>query len=199
MPDKKRKSTRRKTRKTLGTMKKRGGALSKKYMNTMYKTMWTFMNLDTITSVLKSAGCKVKGTHVDDVNDDKSLENRYFWGTICQKGPPEEGHYVYIDRSGQVWGTYEMNLTDDADDGMCHGAAIAAALNDCGVGVGPLYPQPNAAQKRENYNTIRNTYITIIRNGWWDKALSNYFYYDVHWINEKETQESATAYATLTA
>ena len=183
----------------MGGMKKLGGALSQEYMNTMYNTMWTFMNLDTITSVLRSADCKVKGSHVDDINDDESLKDRSFWGTICQKGSPDEGHYVYIDRNGEVWGTYEMDLTDDQDDGMCHGAAIAAALNDCGVGIGPLYPNPTPAKKKKNYNTIRNTYITIIENGWWDKALRDYFYYDVNWINKKQTQESAVAYATLTS
>jgi hypothetical protein len=166
----------------------------------MYDNMWTFMNLDTITSVLSQAGCNVKGTHVDDVNDDVSLEDPSFWGTICQKGTPEEGHYVYIDRAGEVWGTYEMNLTDDQDDGMCHGAAIAAALNDCGKGVGSLYPNPTPAQKRENYNTIRNTYITIIESHWWDRALHEFFYNDVNWNkNETKTRETAAAYTALTS
>jgi len=181
-------------------MKKRGGALSQKYMKTMYDNMWTFMNLDTITSVLSQAGCQVQGSHVELIGDDESLKDRSFWGTICQKGTPDEGHYVYIDRAGKVWGTYEMNLTDDQDDGMCHGAAIAAALNDYGVGVGLLYPEPNAAQKRENYETIKQTYITIIENHWWDRALHDFFYKDVTWYrNETKTRETQTAYTALTS
>jgi hypothetical protein len=200
MPDKKRKSARRKTRKTMGGIKKRGGALSDEYMTTMYDNMWTFMNLDMITSVLSQAGCEVRGTHVDDIDDEESLKDPSFWGTICQKGDEDAGHYVYIDRTGQVWGTYEMNLTDDRDDGMCHGAAIAAALSDCGVGVGPLYPEPNAAQKKKNYQTIRDTYITIIENHWWDRALHRFFYNDVTWNkNETKTRETATAYTALTS
>jgi hypothetical protein len=164
-------------------------AMPKVFVDGMYANMWQFMNPQTIQSVLASAGCHVKLTHKYRVDDD--IFGPEFYNSICQKGPPEKGHYVYISPTGEVTGTYENNLLFPNDDGICHGAAMAAALNTCGINVGPIYKNPDDNIKRLlNYVTIMKTYTMIIYYGWWDNALKTYFYYDVKWMSDNLTQQT---------
>jgi len=167
------------------------------FVDTMYENMWKFVNLDTIKFILRKAGCKTKITHKDDVWDDDNW-TREFYNSICQKGPEEEGHYVYVNKDGEVLGTYEGNMIDSGDDGICHGAAMAAALNDCGHDIGPLKMNPTPEEKTTNYKTIMNLYKYIIKQGWWNEAIRTFFYDEVHWVDNEETQAKETNIALKT-
>lgn len=167
--------------------------LSQEFVDDMAKNMWTFMNEDMINHILKSATCDIGFTYkkrVDDDDFDDSYRN-----TICMKGPRKEGHYVFIDNEGEVWGTYEMKLISSKDDGICHGGAILAAMNQCGYEIAKLTPLPKSVRSRNgNYRSILKLYEFIIEKGWWDKALKKYWYNDVNWTQGepmcKETKEA---------
>ena len=167
------------------------------FVDTMYENMWKYVNLDTIKFILKKAGCKTKITHKDDVWNDDSW-TKEFYNSICQKGPEEEGHYVYVNKVGEVLGTYEGQMIDSGDDGICHGAAMAAALNDCGHNIGPLTMNPTPEEKTANYKTIMNLYKYIIKQGWWNEAIITFFYDEVHWIDKDETKAKETNIALNT-
>jgi len=167
------------------------------FVDTMYENMWKFVNLDTIKFILRKAGCKTKITHKDDVWNDDSW-TKEFYNSICQKGPDEEGHYVYVNKVGEVLGTYEGQMIDSGDDGICHGAAMAAALNDCGHNIGPLKMNPTPEEKTTNYRTIMNLYKYIIKQGWWNEAIRTFFYDEVEWVGKDETQAKETNIALKT-
>lgn len=175
--------------------------LKQSFVDTMYENMWQFINKDTIKHILKSANCKVGISHKDDVNDD-DFSNKKFWNTICIKGPADEGHYVFVDATGEVTGTYENDLIDNTyDDGICHGGALTAALKSCDIDVKPLIKSPKGAAKmNQNYRAIINTYKVIINNGWWDAALKKHFYNDVEWTDGGSTTlQTQQAMKTLNA
>ena len=187
-------------RKTLKVVKKANDEeerLTVAFVDTMYENMWKFVNLDTIKFILKKAGCKTKITHKDDVWNDDSWTDE-FYNSICQKGPEEEGHYVYVNKVGKVLGTYEGKMIDSGDDGICHGAAMAAALNDCGHNIGPLKMNPTPEEKTTNYKTIMNLYKYIIKQGWWNEAIRTFFYDEVHWVDKEETTSKETNIALKT-
>jgi hypothetical protein len=98
-----------------------------------------------------------------------------------------------------VLGTYEGQMIDSGDDGICHGAALAAALNDCGHDIGPLKMNPTPEEKAVNYRTIMNLYKYIIKQGWWNNAIRTFFYDEVHWLDadESKTKETNIALKTL--
>jgi len=174
--------------------------LSVEFVDTMYENMWKFINLDTIKFILKQAKCNTRVTHKDDVwNDDNWTKE--FYNSICQKGPDNEGHYVYVNRNGYVLGTYEGQMIDSGDDGICHGAALAAALNDCGHYIGPLKMNPTPEEKAANYRTIMNLYKYIIKQGWWNEAIRTFLYDEDHWLDtdESKTKETNIALKTLKA
>jgi hypothetical protein len=163
----------------------RGGyeRLTQDFVDTMKENMWQFMNGDTMQHILNLAGCQIGISYKEDVEDDDFSDERYH-NTICIKGPPDEGHYVFVDEDGDVTGTYENDLIDNEfDDGICHGGALTAALRSCGYDVPEFNKYPDTDEEmNENYRIIINTYIMIIEKGWWDSALREYFYYDVEWI-----------------
>jgi hypothetical protein len=171
--------------------------LTVEFVDTMYENMWKFVNLDTIKFILKKAGCKTKVTHKDDVWNDDSW-TKEFYNSICQKGPDNEGHYVYVNSVGEVLGTYEGQMIDSGDDGICHGAALSAALNDCGHSIGPLKMNPNPEEKATNYRTIMNCYKYIIKQGWWNDAIRTFFYDEVNWLDKDETKTKETNIALKT-
>jgi hypothetical protein len=171
--------------------------LTVEFVDTMYENMWKFVNLDTIKFILKKAGCKTKVTHKDDVWNDDSW-TKEFYNSICQKGPDNEGHYVYVNRVGEVLGTYEGQMIDSGDDGICHGAALSAALNDCGHNIGPLKMNPDPEEKAANYRTIMNCYKYIIKQGWWNDAIRTFFYDEVQWLDKEETKTKETNIALKT-
>jgi len=188
-------------RKTIRCIQRGGERLTQEFVDTMYENMWQFINGDTIKFVLNQAGCKyIKFKTTEGLNDYNDGWPKKFWNSIVMKGPPEEGHYVFIDGKGDVWGTYEGKMIDygddwdDADDGICHGAALAAALNDCGKGVGPLFNNPNVKQRRTNYTTILKTYKYIIDELWWNKALYNYFYGEITWDGDNNNDKNNYLY-----
>ena len=171
--------------------------LTDKFVNIMYENMWQFINLDTLEEILKMNGCDVGISTKKNVNDEKF--SKKYRKTICFKGSPEEGHYVYVSHNGKVLGTYECGLISENDDGICHGAALAAAFIECGKLSSAFYSNPKTKEEMdENYKTILNTYIFIIENGTWDRALYKYFYTDVTWTHdEKTTKQTIIALKTL--
>jgi hypothetical protein len=162
--------------------------LTQTFVDSMHENMWQFINLETLSCILKSANCAVGTSTKNDIWDE-NFENPMFHNTICFKGNELEGHYVYVDSNGNVTGTYENNLIYRADDGICHGAALAAAFHV------PLIRSPRGPdQYTYNYRIIMNTYKYIIEKGWWDKALQQYFYRDVEWkgTTTVQTQQALT-------
>jgi hypothetical protein len=162
----------------------------------MYENMWQFINGDTIKFVLNKAGCNyIKFKTTGGVNDYNDGWPRKFWNSIVMKGDAEDGHYVFVDSEGDVYGTYEGNMIDDGDDGICHGAALAAALNDCGHRVGQIYMNPRGnAQRRTNYITILKTYKYIIDKLWWNEALYTNFYDEINWDGDDNNDENSYLY-----
>ena len=170
------------------------------FMDTMYKNMWTFMNPDMIAEMFN-----IKITEKANVDDD-NWTNEYK-NSICFKGPEDEGHYVYVDKNKNAYGTYESNLLiNEADDGICHGAAMIFA----GLGrphVDDLIPLPDIPDSEKknfimiylkNYLTILEFYKWLIVSGKWDDALRKNFYYDVTWINgDKTTKETKASLKML--
>jgi hypothetical protein len=162
--------------------------LSQHFVDEMYKNMWQFFNKDTIMHILIKAGCSDIGISRKKKVDDDNFSNSKYYNTICIKGPPEEGHYVFIDNFGNITGTYENNLIDENDDGICHGGALSAALRKCGHPIEKLNKNPgNNNEMNKNYEIILNTYKMIIDKGWWDDALKTYFYSDVSWTSNGMT------------
>lgn len=185
--------------KTPRKTKQYGGAMKRGFADLLFNNMWTFMNPDTLIYVLNNeAKCKINIKYKASIDDDDWSDDDYR-KSIVFKGVPEDGHYVYIDHAGMVWGTYECNILYAGDDGICHGFALAAALKDCGYDVGDLSDRPR--RKQDNYIIIMNVYKTLIENGWWDNALENYFYRDVNWLAHPQgnirTQESLNALVGL--
>jgi len=170
--------------------------LTQQFRNTMYDNMWTFMNPGMIKSMIN-----VKTSEMDDVNDD-NFEN-FHKNTICFKGDIDEGHYVFVDKNLNYFGSYEKELLSrEEDDGICHGAAIAYALHSKARTKRDRekfelidHPQ-NSDEYRHNYKTILNVYIYLIESKKWDKALEKHFYNDVHWIG-KTTTETQKSLQTL--
>lgn len=175
------------------------------FMDTMYDNMWTFMNPNMINHMF---GFKI--SYQKDINNDIFTDDHK--NTICFKGDPDGGHYVFVDdvkinvkikrknyTTYKHHGTYESKLlARDTDDGICHGAAIAFALNFI-KGRADMFLKefPTTVEDyKHNYKTILTVYIEIIENGKWDKALRANFYKDVKWIKRnkknttKETQEA---------
>jgi hypothetical protein len=153
----------------------RAELMSEEFVNGMYENMWQFINPDVILFILTKAGCPTKTSRQKDMNDNVfKIRHR---DTICFKGSPTEGHYVYVSPDGCVTGTYENDLICSKDDGICHGGALAAALINCGYNiVGSIIKNPRTlAEKKVNYRTIMNTYLYIINQGWWDEAIRIYF------------------------
>ena len=185
------------------TIKKKGGArlLNNKFMDGMVDNMWQFMGPETITEVLNQSGCNTKFKFKKDIDDDNW--SRYYNNSFVFKGPREEGHYVYIDATGKVYGTYECDiLASDKDDGICHGFALAAALNDCGLNVGQIILNPKSNEdKKINYITIMNAYKIIVEKGWWDNALEKHFRKEITLLaknnNNIRTEQSSNAIKLL--
>lgn len=172
----------------MATKKAKKEVLSDQFLKIMTKNMWQFFNLDTMSSVLQSAsaGCRHIKIESQTLNNDLDKKKRMRnLNTVFFKGNMREGHYSFVDNSGLEWGTYEMNLIFENDDGICHGAALTAALHSCGIrDINELISNPNNYKDiLYNYIQIIRTYITIINNGWWDTALINYFWNDINEIS----------------
>ena len=176
-----------------------------KFRKTMYDNMWNFMNTDMIKSMY--------GFKISYQRDDNDIFTDDHKNTICFKGDPDPsdpdnddgGHYVFVDGNLIAHGSYESELLAyDSDDGICHGVAIAFALNFI-KGRADMFLKefPTTVEDyKYNYKTILTVYIEIIENGKWDKALLANFYGDVKWIkrNKKNTtKETQTALRTLKA
>ena len=175
-------------------------------MDTMTDNMWTFINPDTITTILElslygrhNVSKPVRNvTSIGKVNNDNFKDKHK--NTICFKGPENLGHYVYVDENCIGQGTYENRLVHDNDDGMCHGAALFYALKKNGINVGNLNVKPklNSLEFIDNYITLLNVYLYIIEIGWWNTALKRYFYKDVtHNNNNNEIRQTTIAISYL--
>ena len=171
-------------------VKQHGGGkerLSREFGDFMYTNMWQYMNPQTIDFVLNAAGCSIGMSKKTKIDDDDFRKPKYH-NTICQKGDIKDGHYVYVDATGKVTGTYENYLLfegtppdfEDGDDGICHGAAIAAALRSCGWNIPPFNTRGenehmSDEKLNENYRIIFQTYLLILDMGWWEKAVAKFF------------------------
>ena len=162
--------------------------------------MWQFINPDIIEYIFK-----FKMSTKDDINDDNFTEE--YKNTICFKGTPEEGHYVFVGKDLKAYGTYESDLLfRPEDDGVCHGAAIAYALYFLSQNHNFKFFEKPAKDDldsfRYNYKKILQVYIILIESGNWDDALAKFFYNDVIWkkgTNGKyTTKQTETAHRILT-
>jgi len=167
--------------------------MTQEFVDQMRENMWQFMNLDTILYILGKAGCSTKVSVHPHINSE--IFEEHHKDTICFKGNINEGHYVYVCPRGTVTGTYENGLICSEDDGICHGAALAAALNKCGYVMGTIIKNPKSMlEKKKNYRTIMNTYLFIINQGWWNEALTRYFHSELQWLprskSYKETRKA---------
>jgi hypothetical protein len=172
--------------------------MTQEFVDQMRENMWQFMNLDTILYILEKAGCSSGVSRHPNINSEVFEEHHR--DTVCFKGNINEGHYVYVCPRGTVTGTYENGLICSDDDGICHGAALAAALNNCGYEMGPIVKNPKTIlQKKKNYRTIMNTYLFIINQGWWNEALTRYFHSELEWLpRSKSYKETRNAKKILT-
>ena len=169
-------------------------------MKKMYENMWSFMNPDMIRSIFSELGENIKITYRANVENDRFP--RSFWNSICFKGSTDNGHYVYIDDKGHVYGTYELNLlARNEDDGICHGVAIAFAIDHMGPKRFSINEAPATRDDfKVNYIKILYVYKWLIERGVWDAALAKHFYNDVHWLSTSSppfTQESEKALIEL--
>lgn len=173
------------------------------FLDKMFNNMWTFMNEDMILHMLKKElkVNKVTGfSAMKNVDDDRFKKNHAH--TICFKGPRTGGHWVYVDRNLKAHSTYEDNLIDPDDDGVCHGAAMIYAIgaNKPG-GQFPLIPNPKTVNEyKNNYKSILKFYIYLIESGKWDKALAKFFAGDISLIVKGTTvtiKETDIAYKEL--
>ena len=173
---------------------------SEHFRDIMYENMWSFMNPDMIKHIFSQIKVKIRITYKSDVNDD-DFRNKLFHKTICFKGNINEGHYVYVQNSKNVYGTYENDLLyNDSDDGVCHSIAMIFALLKLKKIMNfPIILNPvKISEFRHNYRTIVNFYIWLIKTGYWDNALKDNFYHDVTWVDKgKTTRETKTALKTL--
>ncbi len=162
--------------------------MSKKFLGIMTDNMWQYMNKDTIKYVLKHTGCKVKYHTIKDINNDNYSRKHY--NSIVFQGDSMNGHYVYVDSTGNVFGTYECNILYKKDDGVCHGFALAAALKKCGkTDIGDIYTNPTSDMDRiQNYITIMKTYKFIIEYGNWEDAVYEHFFNDFVQKNKSEDE-----------
>ena len=141
---------------------------------------------------------------VDDDNFDVRYKNSIVFKGALGKYMPyleenkellkysDEGHYVFVNKKMQVFGTYEDNiLMHPADDGICHGYALLCAFmeNDPQRTKFPefnpdnitRYPLNTSLHQKDissiamNYFIILNFYLFIIDKGWWLNAVNIYF------------------------
>lgn len=153
---------------------------TKKFRDTMYENMWTYINPDMITDMLG-----IKTTSIKGVENEKFTEKHK--NTICFKTGEDSGHYVFVNNNKEAFSTYEKELLKrEADDGVCHGASMIYALHANHSIPDDLfilkdYPK-TPGEFKQNYKSLLNFYIYLITSGLWDKALEKFFYNDVDWV-----------------
>lgn len=165
-----------------------------KFVDKMFKYMWSYVNKDMIKSMFKNKinnyGLTFKTKK--DINDDNWIEG--YRNTITFKGNINTGgHWVFVDDQLNAHSTYEKMLLYDDDDGTCHGAAMIYAFR-YNVSKFPLVDFPSS--KRDyltNYRSLISFYKWLITSGKWDKALKIYFPNEVEWINDTTSKESQKA------
>lgn len=170
---------------------------TQEFMDKMYTNMWTFMNPDMITNIFNQLKTNIKITYKKDIGDDRFTKK--YENSICFKGTPEEGHYVFVVSNSEVYGTYENDLlTRDEDDGVCHGVALIFALKAKKIIDFPIILNPTTREERRlNYISILSLYRWLITSGLWDNALRDNFYRDVTWMTPTRTKESHEALVAL--
>jgi hypothetical protein len=164
-----------------------GGRFSKNFTRDLYKNMWQFMNQDMIRTMYGAEMTK-NGIHfskMKDVDDDKFTYALDHNDSICFKGEPDDGHWVYVDSNLIAHSTYEDKLLKGDDDGMCHGAAMINAFESANPQF-QLIPRPKTmAQSTQNYRNLILFYIYLIESHKWDKALAMHFAANVKWYNKR--------------
>jgi len=150
--------------------------LSQEFVDNMYDNMWKYMNPDVIKNIFKNGGVKIK-LSFKPVLQDYNYKQKKFHNSICFKGDADNGgHYNYVDKKGEDFGTYEDDIISDKDDGMCHGAAMYYAWKDKR---GKMHkfknPAENVADLVNNYTRILKFYHKILKNKWFEQSVAQEF------------------------
>jgi hypothetical protein len=165
--------------------------LDQLFVDHMYENMWQFMNSNTITSVMKQMGSKVKCKIIEKKIEDDVWDYEKYKGNIYFKGDIDCGHYVYVSEK-KAWGSYENKILLPNDDGMCHGVSMIFAilknpdknvLNSIDIKLNitiPIKANTNKQYKKyrlyiRNYIIILKFYKFIIEKGYWGNALKKFF------------------------
>lgn len=149
-----------------------GELLTKRFGEYMYKNLWSFITPELISNILNILGLEnvVKSYKIEKSFDEVSYnnytffkmdENKMYRNSICFIGLQElnEGHYLYVNNQGNVYGTYEKELLTKFDDGICHGAAIIFAL---GSNKHKLYNKFKLINFPKSFNSKKKNYINIL-------------------------------------
>lgn len=162
------------------SLNKRDELMSERLVDEMYNNMWQYMNEDVIKYIFKLVGCPIRISKKRSVDDDNFCIKKH-GNTICFKGGRCDGHYVYVNEELKVTGTAESNLIYVKDSGICHGAALTAALHNCFPNTHPydkftlIHNPKNRNERLHNYTSIFNTYKYLITSGVWLKVIENYW------------------------
>jgi hypothetical protein len=166
-----------------------------KFRDSMYKNMWSYINPDMISDMLK-----LKTSTIEGVENEKFTKRHI--NTICYKYEESgAGHYVFVNENKEAFSTYEKELLRrDTDDGVCHGASMiyaAHAFHLIPDNKFVLKDYPKTIKDfKDNYKNILEFYIYLIVSGLWDRALEKFFYNELNWIKignkitTKQTQKS---------
>ena len=158
---------------------KKSGAhrFSTGFTDKLYETMWQFINEDMMRSMYpKSRINYTTQARVDDDNFTPAQAN-----SICFKGPRDDGHWVYIDHNLVGHSTYEDKLILQADDGVCHAAAMINAFESNTDAFRLITRPTNLEESNKNYRSILLYYMFLITSKKWDRALRANFFSDVDW------------------
>lgn len=175
--------------------------LTDNFRDIMYDTMWQFINPEVILEFLQKIDPTIRLSYKHDIEDDVFIKPE-FKHSICFKGEPGLGHYVYV-KDGKPYnyfGSYENTLlVDGDDDGICHGVAMIFALHNCNhedwkefsksefpIIIGKRYVDKednNEVKYRRTMKQNKSNYINILKFYYylcnddvdWNQIVDNYF------------------------
>jgi len=201
-----------KSRRKLDTLSNMGEYnFSRHFIREMRNNMWEYINMQVLKFILQKMGLpkKVKfvacaatdrtkalkeknALHYENLDSEEEKYTRYRIDRDIPTGENLGGHYYYSDNTGSVWGSYEREILNNGDDGICHGVASIYTLMGNGLNEG-VYISPsnerfpfkfyiNSKESRykrgraENYINILKFYLFLLESGLWELAMENYFY-----------------------
>lgn len=146
------------------------GLFNQRFVDAMYDNMWRHFNVDMLNVIMQDLRFRTRCGSIRGM-DSPQVQNVLLFKELFGRAT---GHYSYIDMNFEEWGTYEKGLIHTGDDGVCHGAALAAALIQNGVELGNILLESphNTVDLLINYKVIMKAYLFIIDRGVWDRALN---------------------------